>query len=306
VNGPLLSPLDIYLRGYRVSSTSDAKLAYNELTYTTLQKYSSLLSRLVAMSMRMLDAFFSAPQTATLLLQGTSKQISASLHLYSAILRQQPTFDYPVILDRLHTFLVSLAKPGELSTDMVACPSDQLLYLLDFRRGHICRRMSAVCSDCAALRFCIKSILFHVARLAHDKISSFQWFQQPDITNAASGIYDSEECDDDNEEDDNEDNDGDGGNNSSEDSERGVRQPGMSAQVVDDVSEDEEDPLAMDERLNKIMNDSNICMWTVWFAIGLVGFNFSSVLSLENDLELDQVTEKDPSNEQSPESLLVR
>lgn len=193
MNWPLLSPLGIYLRGYRVSSTSDAKLAYNELTYTTLQKYSSLLSRLVAMSMRMLDAFFSAPQTATLLLQGTSKQISASFHLYSAILRQQPTFDYPVILDRLHTFLVSLAKPGELSTDRVACPTDQLLYLVDFQRGHICQRKSAICSDCAALRFCIKSILFHVARLAHDNISSFQWFQQLDITNAASGIYDSEE-----------------------------------------------------------------------------------------------------------------
>jgi hypothetical protein len=254
------------------------------------------------MSMRMLDAFFSAPKTATLLLQGTSKQISPALHLYSAILRQQPPFDYSVILDPLHTFLASLAKPGELSTDMVACPSDQFLYLLDLRRGHTGRRKSAICTDCAALRFCIKSILFHVVRLAHDKISSFQWFQQPDITNAASGIYDSEECDDDNEEDDNE---GDG-SNSGEDLERGVHQPGMSAQVVDDVSEDEEDPSAMDERLNKIMNDSNICMWTVWFAIGLIGFNFSSVLSLENDLELDQVTEKDPNNEKSPESLLVR
>jgi hypothetical protein len=247
--------------------------------------------------MRMLDAFFSAPQMATLLLQGTSKQISASLRLYSAILREQPTL-YPLLLDHLHTFLVSLAKPGELSTDMVACPSDQLLYLLDLRRGHISQRKSAIRSDCAALRFCIKSILFHVVRLAHDEISSFQWFQQPDITNAASGIYDSEECDDDIEEDDNEDNDGDGGSNSGEDPERG-------AQVADDVSEDEEDPSVVDERLNKIMNDSNICMWTVWF-VCLIGFNFSSVLSLENDLELAQGTEKDCTNQQLPESQLVR
>lgn len=130
--------------------------------------------------MRMLDAFFQAPKTAMLIFRGTSKQMAAAVKLYSVLVCRREIFQEGVVLNAVHNFLVSLAKPGELPTCAIACPSDQFLCFRDIRRGDIPRRQSALCSDCAVLRFCIKSILFHDARLIHEKISTFQWFQQPE------------------------------------------------------------------------------------------------------------------------------
>lgn len=110
----------------------------------------------------------------TLLLTGS--QFESALNLYTTIIKARGS-PAPELPDAVHKFCVTLLKPGDLPpSDALACPTDQVLFLLGIRpQGYVTAR--SVKSTCSALQHCLRSILIHIVRQKYAKLDAFKWYE---------------------------------------------------------------------------------------------------------------------------------
>ncbi|EDR05337.1 uncharacterized protein LACBIDRAFT_329748 [Laccaria bicolor S238N-H82] len=138
-------------------------ITYKTLTTGKYREYSRALSRTIALSMRLLHQNIhrgSGAGAISLLLAGN--QLEGALNLYTAIIKARGLPD-PELPDVVHKFCVTLLKPGDLSpSDALACPTDQVLFLLGVRPQEMYAPASSVKSTCSALQHCLRSVMIHI------------------------------------------------------------------------------------------------------------------------------------------------
>jgi len=111
----------------------------------------------------------------TLLLAGN--QLEGALNLYTTIMKARG-FPDPELPDVVHKFCVTLLKPGDLPpSDALACPTDQVLFLLGIRPQGMYAPASSVKSTCSALQHCLRSIMIHIVRQKYAKLNAFKWYE---------------------------------------------------------------------------------------------------------------------------------
>lgn len=113
--------------------------------------------------------------TVTLLLAGN--QLEGALNLYTTIIKARGLPD-PELPDVVHKFCVTLLKPGDLPpSDALACPTDQVLFLLGVRPQGMYAPASSVKSTCSALQHCLRSIMIHIVHQKYAKLNTFKWYE---------------------------------------------------------------------------------------------------------------------------------
>ena len=153
--------------------------AYNELTAATYQRYGSVLSRTVAMTMRIIHRSAQTPDGHVPELKCSQTQFEAALALYTTIIKAKGDPQKGKLLHQLHLFMDTLLRPGHLSMDTIACPTDQLLFFLNIRDDNGYATATTVESSTAALQYSFRSILVQIVRHTFDNAETFTWFQPP-------------------------------------------------------------------------------------------------------------------------------
>jgi hypothetical protein len=129
------------------------------------------------MSMRLLHQDIHHPSCAgTIRLLLTENQLESALNLYTTIIKARG-LPAPELPDAIHNFCVTLLKPGDLPSDILACPTDQVLFLLGIRPQGMYASARSVKSTCSALQHCLRTILIHIVRQKHHKIDAFRWYE---------------------------------------------------------------------------------------------------------------------------------
>lgn len=64
-------------------------------------------------------------------LQGSPDQLHASQQLFNLLINSQGKPHNTQLLEALHDLFVTLLKPTSLSESIVACPTDQMLFVAD-------------------------------------------------------------------------------------------------------------------------------------------------------------------------------
>lgn len=117
----------------------------------------------------------SSAGTITLLFTGN--QLEGALNLYTTIIKARAS-PAPELPDVVHKFCVTLLKPGDLPpSDALACPTDQVLFLLGIRPQGMYTTARSVKSTCSALQHCLRSILIHIVRQKYAKLDAFKWYE---------------------------------------------------------------------------------------------------------------------------------
>ena len=121
---------------------------------------------------------FSRTGEAVLQLKCTERQLQAAIVLYKVIVRREAPPDEDQLFAALHSFFATLLESGGLSVDTIACPTDQVLFLVSIRPdGGYCSAV-AVEQGCSGLRYCFLAIFVHVVRLKMANSDKFTWFER--------------------------------------------------------------------------------------------------------------------------------
>lgn len=98
-------------------------------------------------------------------LVGNKDQADAALSLYGLFIQSKGDPSMEVLTQAMHRLFDALLRPDSLSEDVIACPTDQMLFLSNLLSDGRYRLASAVTSLCSALQFCFRSVLIQIARL---------------------------------------------------------------------------------------------------------------------------------------------
>jgi hypothetical protein len=132
------------------------------------------------MTMRIIHGSAQNPNGHTLPpLKCTRTQLEAALALYTTLIEAKGDPQADKLLHRLHLFMDTLLRPGDLSGGTIACPTDQVLFILSIRDDDTYSTSSAVSSSSAALQYSFRSILVQTVRHIFDDAETFTWFQPP-------------------------------------------------------------------------------------------------------------------------------
>lgn len=141
-----------------------------------------MLAQTVAITMRIIHNMVQnyECQKETVNLKGTKKQFLAAIVLYENIIKEQglPPMDSG-LLPSLHSFLTTLLQSGDLSSEVIACPTDQAIFLLSIRPSGLYSKANTVASNCAAFRYGFHGIFVHVIREKFLGLTTFQFFEPP-------------------------------------------------------------------------------------------------------------------------------
>ncbi|KIL56003.1 hypothetical protein M378DRAFT_1039922 [Amanita muscaria Koide BX008] len=171
---------------------------FRRLTTAKYREYSRVLSQTVAMSMRLLhQKIHSRSSAGTITLLLTGNQLESALNLYTVAMKGRGS-SAPELPDVLHKFCATLLKPGDLPSDALACPTDQVLFLRGIQPQGTYASARSVKSTCSALQHCLRSILIHIVRQKYAKLDTFEWYEatkplKTDV-NASNGVGFTEEA----------------------------------------------------------------------------------------------------------------
>lgn len=85
-------------------------------------------------------------------------------------------------LQALHLFFASLLESGDLFPDTIACPTDQVLFLVSIRPNDGYSSALAVAQACSSIRYCFLAIFVHIIRQSLSNCQTFTWFEVSELT----------------------------------------------------------------------------------------------------------------------------
>jgi hypothetical protein len=129
--------------------------------------YRQALTRTIAMIIRFIHAHENGNKRGfgRFVLKGDLKQAQAALDLYSLIIKTRGHPEKSELMTSAHALFDALLRPKTLSEDKLACPTDQMIFLVSILAGGRFRTARTTVNYCSGLQFCFRCIMIHIARL---------------------------------------------------------------------------------------------------------------------------------------------